>query len=204
MGISERKERERQEMRQRIIDASMAMFVEEGYEKTSIRNIADKIEYSPATIYLYYKDKDELLYDVQGEAFGQLLALFEKHVVSRSPWKRLEQLCETYVRFGLEQQELYTLMFINKAPMNVIDEDEHWANGQSAFDFLVNCVQDCMDKGLLRYKDVHAAALSIWAIGHGILSLNLCCRLKIIQSVEVPLEPMVMHIVQEFLRMIRQ
>ncbi len=204
MGISERKERERQEMRQRIIDASLAMFIEEGYEKTSIRNIADKIEYSPATIYLYYKDKDELLYDVQGEAFKQLLELFEQKVVSKSPWKRLEQLCETYVRFGIEQPELYTLMFINKAPMNVIDEDEYWANGQSAFDFLIDCVQACMDKGLLRYKDVPTAALSVWAMGHGILSLNLCCRLKIIQNEEVAVEPMVQHVVQEFLRMIRQ
>jgi AcrR family transcriptional regulator len=50
MGISERKERERQEMRERIIEASMKMFIEEGYEKTSIRNIAEKIEYSPATL----------------------------------------------------------------------------------------------------------------------------------------------------------
>ncbi len=81
-------------MRQRTTDASLAMFIEEGYEKTSIRNIADKIEYSPATIYLYYKDKDELLYDVQGEAFKQLLELFEQKVVSKSPWKRLEQLCQ--------------------------------------------------------------------------------------------------------------
>jgi AcrR family transcriptional regulator len=53
MGISDRKEREKQEMKQLIIDAAMRMFVEDGYEKTSIRNIADKIEYSPGTIYLY-------------------------------------------------------------------------------------------------------------------------------------------------------
>lgn len=203
MGITERKERERQEMRERIIEASMTMFVEEGYEKTSIRNIADKIEYSPATIYLYYKDKDELLYDVQGRAFEKLLQLFQEKATSKSPWKRLEQLCETYVRFGIEQKELYNLMFITQAPMNVINEHELWTNGQTAFDFLIDCVQDCMDKDLLRYKDVPTAALSIWAMGHGMVSLNLCCRFKIIQMEEHAMEPMVQHIVKEYLRMIK-
>ena len=72
MGILERKERDRVEMRERIINVAIEMFVKEGYEKTSIRNIAEKIEYSPATIYLYYKDKDELLYDVQAQAFEKL------------------------------------------------------------------------------------------------------------------------------------
>lgn len=64
MGISERKEREREEMKTMITTAAMKMFLEDGYAKTSIRNIADAIEYSPGTIYLYYKDKDELLFEV--------------------------------------------------------------------------------------------------------------------------------------------
>ena len=58
-------------MKKLIIDAALRMFVEDGYEKTSIRNIADKIEYSPGTIYLYYKDKDELLYAVQKDGRGK-------------------------------------------------------------------------------------------------------------------------------------
>jgi AcrR family transcriptional regulator len=100
MGITERKEREKTEMRQRIIDASIEMFLQEGYEKTSIRNIAEKIEYSPATIYLYYKDKDELLYDVQGQAFEKLYQAFKANAKSKDPMKRLEQIMLTYVRFG--------------------------------------------------------------------------------------------------------
>ena len=57
MGVTERRERERQAVRQEILDAARALFIEEGYEKTSMRKIAEKIEYSPTTIYLYFKDK---------------------------------------------------------------------------------------------------------------------------------------------------
>src|SRR5258706_10982902 len=107
MGITERKERDRVEMRQRIIDAAIQMFLEEGYEKTSIRNIAEKIEYSPATIYLYYKDKDELLYDVQGQAFEKLDLAFHEKATAIDSLKRLEQILFTYVRFGKNNPELY-------------------------------------------------------------------------------------------------
>ena len=62
MGILERKERDREDMRRLILGAARQLFLEQGYEKTSIRNIADVIEYSPATIYLYYKDKNELFF----------------------------------------------------------------------------------------------------------------------------------------------
>ena len=133
MGITERKERDRVEMRQRIIDAAIEMFLKEGYEKTSIRNIAEKIEYSPATIYLYYKDKDELLYDVQAQAFEKLDQAFREKVDAKDPLKRLEQIMKTYVCFGKKNPELYDLMFIIRAPMNVVEEKEMWPNCHDCF-----------------------------------------------------------------------
>ena len=72
-------------MRRKILDAAFEMFVEVGYERTSIRAIAEKIEYSPATIYLYYKDKDELLYEVQREAFDLLAKSFAPLAEIRHP-----------------------------------------------------------------------------------------------------------------------
>lgn len=203
MGISERKERERQEMRERIIEASMKMFIEEGYEKTSIRNIAEKIEYSPATLYLYYKDKDELLYDVQARAFDKLLQEFQSSVKSRSPMKRLEQICEAYIRFGLTQGELYSLMFIIRAPMNVVEDHEKWENGQAAYNLLFSAVSECIDKGLLRYKDAYTAALSIWSIGHGLIALNYCCRFKVMHLEDNQVEPLIQNTVREFLKLIK-
>ena len=43
-------------MKRKILEAAKALFLDQGFEKTSIRNIADAIEYSPSTIYLYFKD----------------------------------------------------------------------------------------------------------------------------------------------------
>ena len=203
MGIAERKERDRVEMRQRIIDAAIQMFLEEGYEKTSIRNIAEKIEYSPATIYLYYKDKDELLYDVQGQAFEKLDLAFHEKATAKDPLKRLEQILFTYVRFGKNNPELYDLMFIIRAPMNVMEEKELWTNGHDSFGFLVQCITECIEKKLIRFDDIMIAALSVWAMGHGLVSLDLRCRFKVMDMDEEAIAAAIEKSVHEYLKLIK-
>lgn len=179
MGVSERKEREKAEKKDLIRAAALKMFLEDGYAKTSIRNIADAIEYSPGTIYLYYKDKDELLYEVQAHAFQQLFNTFKAKVNSKDPLKRLEQLGKTYIKFGLENPELYDLMFIIRAPTNV-DEETHKDNGDSCFKYLVDCLRDCIENKLIRMTNVELASLEVWSMVHGLVSLDLRCRLKVL------------------------
>jgi AcrR family transcriptional regulator len=203
MGISERKERDKQEMRQRIIDAAMHMFLEEGYNKTSIRNIAEAIEYSPATIYLYYKDKDELLYEVQRHAFDKLYETFEAEATDPDPLVRLEQVCKSYVRFGLANPELYDLMFIIRAPMNV-DEKIHQTNGKDCFQIVYECLKECMDKNLVRFEDANVGMLSVWAMGHGLVSLQVRCRLKVLDLAEGDVSALLDRAIEDYLGMIKR
>ena len=73
MGIAERKEKQKLEIRKMILEASMKLFVDQGFDNVSIRKIADLIEYSPTTVYLYFKDKDEIFYDLHNIGFQKLL-----------------------------------------------------------------------------------------------------------------------------------
>jgi len=201
MGISERKEREREEMKQLIMAAALKMFLEDGYAKTSIRNIADAIEYSPGTIYLYYKDKDELLFEVQRHAYNKLLEAFKLHASSAQPLERLKQICKTYVYFGLENPELYDLMFIIRAPMNA-DESQHKSNGEDSFKFLIDTLQECMEQDLIVFKDLQLAALQVWAMGHGLVSLDIRCRLKVMALDDVTIRDTLNRSIIEYLNCI--
>ncbi|HVI48392.1 MAG TPA: TetR/AcrR family transcriptional regulator [Chitinophaga sp.] len=203
MGIAERKEREKADMRRRIVDAAIKMFVEEGYEKISIRNIAEKIEYSPATIYLYYKDKDELLHDMQGEAFIALGVMFEQKLTARDPLKRLEQLMQLYLQFAFDQPELYDLMFIIKAPMNTLKESEDWMNGLACYRFLEEIMEECVTQKLIRMHDVRLATLSAWAHAHGFVSLYLRCRLKISGFDEADIPKVIEKALKDYLKLLR-
>lgn len=204
MGIADRKEREKLEMKRLIMDAAMRMFVEAGYEKTSIRNIAEKIEYSPATIYLYYKDKDELLYDVQAQGFAQLLEIFRQKANAKDPLKKLGQMAKAYVEFGMAHPDIYDLMFIIRAPMNKVEEEgTKWMNGDACFQLLINNLEECMEKGLIRFTDKMVGALSVWSMVHGLVSLNVRCRIKISDLDEADIPAVLDTTIENYLNMIK-
>jgi AcrR family transcriptional regulator len=180
MGITERKERERQEMKSRIVEAATRMFLEEGFEKFSIRSIAEKIEYSPATIYLYFKDKNQLFYEVHEQGFAKLFERFEPLNRIENPMDRLYRMGEAYLRFAFENPEYYELMFIMKAPLNYLKEQQEvWEGGMKNFDFLQNTVRECQEQGLMKPVGVDIATMSIFSFVHGLVALALRDRFEI-------------------------
>lgn len=182
MGIAERKEREKTERRQAILAAAQRLFNEQGFEKVSMRNIAEAIEYSPATIYLYFKDKNELLFALQNQAFGQLRQAFESVFTIEHPAERLHALGHQYLKFAMEHPELFELMFIMTGPMEAVHargEATPWASGRAAFDRVVQVVQQGIDAGVFRSQDAETAALMVWGQVHGLAALFLRQRLMI-------------------------
>ncbi len=179
MGITERKERERGEMRDLILQGAQKLFLENGYEKTSIRGIADAIEYSPATIYLYYKDKNELLLALHAVAFQKMMQEFSVVATIPDPFERLVALGQQYIKFAIENPELYDLMFIMQAPMEALAcKDEIWDDGMKSFEFLEMILQDCISAGHFKsHRDIQTAALTIWSFMHGLITIYLKKRM---------------------------
>ncbi|MBC8154336.1 MAG: TetR/AcrR family transcriptional regulator [Bacteroidetes bacterium] len=176
MGITERKERERGEMRKLILEAAQRLFLDNGYDKVSIRNIADAIEYSPATIYLYYKDKNELLFALHQHGFAKMVAEFQPLLLLTDPFEKLKEMGRSYIRFAVQNPELFDLMFIMTAPMDNLDQ-ENWVEGDRAFDLLMEVVRECMDTGVFEQRDVRVCAMMIWSGIHGYTALFLRKRL---------------------------
>lgn len=77
MGTRERKERQREELRRLILETAAEIVSQEGMAHLSIRRLAERIEYSPRTIYLYFTDKEDLLRQMVEGAFGETLARLE-------------------------------------------------------------------------------------------------------------------------------
>lgn len=179
MGIVERKEREREEMRKLILEGAQKLFLTNGFEKVSIRNIADEIEYSPATIYLYYKDKNELFFALHQTAFTKLIEEFAPIAHIEQPMDKLIEMGRLYLRFAFENPELYDLMFIMTAPIETLAcREDVWEDGHRAFGILQQVVQACIDTGTLKHTNAEQAALLIWSTVHGLTALFLRKRLS--------------------------
>lgn len=174
MGVAERKERHKEELKKEILLAAKELFTQKGYEATSIRNIAEKIEYSPATVYLYYRDKDEIMHALHSEGFRMLVSYFADVVNEQDAFKRLKGLGYGYIKFCLENPDMYNLIFVMKDPMDHVSncEDDEWDEGDRAFDVLYKTVVDCQATGYFKGFEPYGLSLMIWSAMHGLCTLR--------------------------------
>ena len=174
MGISERREREQLELRQRILDTASEMFAEEGYTSVSMRKIAERIEYSPTTIYLYFKDKNDLLNQICEDTFAKLYQEVSTIREENSdPLECLRKGMRAYIEFGLKHPNHYEVTFI-KPIMEYLGEGIHpyeGSMGERAFNFLRSQVADTVAAGYLKKGDVDVMSQTLWAAMHGLTSI---------------------------------
>jgi len=182
MGIAERKEREREGVKDLILNAAREIFLTEGYENTSIRKIASKIEYSPGTIYLHYKDKNELLLSLHDKAFEcQMKALFLDVQDIADPLERLRATGRSYLQYGIDNPQDYELMFVLNCTMDALAvKQEFWSDGATAIGMLKENVKACIEAGYFQQDlNLDETSLLLWSQVHGIVSLYNSERLNI-------------------------
>lgn len=178
MGISERREREREGIRRKILDAARELFARDGYEAVTMRKIAEAIEYSPTAIYLHFKDKESLVRELCLTDFDSLAKAFQRIAREPDPLERLRKVGLAYADFALEHPNHYRLMFMTPHPAAVKDDEEtsrRKGNPEAdAYAFLLATVAEAIEKGLLRpdLKDPHLVAQAAWAGVHGVVSLH--------------------------------
>jgi AcrR family transcriptional regulator len=171
MSIIERKDREKAEMRKLILDAAMELLIDEGYANVSIRKIAAKIEYSPGSIYTYFKDKDSIYYALHNEGFA---ILYQKQLSAQGisdPRDRLIAHGRAYIDFALNNQQYYDIMFIMRNPEDIIAKLENWDNGHRSYELLKRNVIECKAAGFFKDQDPNSIAFLLWSVVHGIASL---------------------------------
>src|SRR5215471_14054574 len=148
MGVAERESRQKESTRQEILDAARDLFVNEGFDNVSMRKIAEKVEYAPGTIYLYFKDKAEILDTLCQQTFEKLHARME--AIRRDPGNPLEGLrrgLRTYIQFGIDNPNHYIVTFVLGKSRPEGHEQARKNAGMSCFECLASTVRNCMEAG---------------------------------------------------------
>lgn len=192
MGIAERKDRQKQAMRERILDASRRIVMREGFAALSMRKIADAIEYSPATLYLHFASRDDIAQALCAEGYAQLLEVFVPLAQIADPAERLKALGRAYVAFGVEHPQTYRLIFMEDPSYTgaalggyaasadtdtgtaaVSRQDE---SGDAAVLLMTGALDELKAASRLPASaEVLVWAEAFWATLHGIVALNLTC-----------------------------
>ncbi len=167
-----RREHEKEELRQTILKTAGALFLEQGYDRFSMRHLAEQIGYSVATLYLYFRDKDDLLFTVVDEGFSRFARqLSDAAASSADPRLRLEALGQAYVSFGLLNPVYYQLMFMWRVDFLTQARAGEQQPRLVAFRVLQDAVQAAMDAGVIQAGDAETCSDVLWAMMHGIVAL---------------------------------
>jgi len=169
MKASLRREKHREELRQIILDAAREIFVRDGYENFSMRKLARRIEYSPGSIYLHFKNREELFESLVEESFARLLkalTVLNNCNPDEDPVAVLRKGFRIYVDFGLRNVNDYRFAFMigrsaPKRPYRV----------HPAFEVLRQMVRRCVTEKRFRAVDVETVSQALWVSAHGVTSL---------------------------------
>ncbi len=179
MGSKERRDREREDTRGRILDAARTLFVELGVEATTMRAIADRLEYTAPAIYHHFADKESLLRELVTQDVGALGLLFQRLGEVADPVERMVRLGMGYVRFGLEHPQHYRLLFMTPGAKKEIRGENGCAveeNPESdAYAILHTAITEAVRAGRFRegYGDPDRVSQICWAAVHGLVSLHM-------------------------------
>ncbi|WP_028324143.1 TetR/AcrR family transcriptional regulator [Desulfatirhabdium butyrativorans] len=176
MGITERKERERERRRQQILIAARRVFSSRGYTRSTMEDIAKEAELSPGTIYLYFKSKDEL-YASLSVRILQYLNIRLKHITNQKdiePDRYIEALKEAM----FDVYEFDPVIVINMFQLQSNDiiknltpelKNEIRALSQSSFHVMSEIFEDGIRKGVFISRHPNALADVLWGIFSGLI-----------------------------------
>ncbi len=181
MGLKERKERERAEVREMILDVARDMFTTDGVDAVTMRAIAERIEYSPPVIYSHFADKHALIQELCYRDLRALAQAFGRIGQIDDPIERLRRIGLAYVDFALENPEQFRFTFMTPKPV----EDTGAVHAalkhnpeEDAYAFLRDTVAEGIVAGRFRpeFSDAEELSQMMWAVAHGVAALRIAKR----------------------------
>ena len=187
MGITERKKREKAKMQKLILDTANSLFSKGGLENISIRKIADIIEYSPATIYLHFKDKDEIINNLRNKSIDDFLKKLEEYSFIKDYFGRLKNLSSSWVEFAINNPQKYQLIFI-------INEKR---NDDRIFEYINPIVLQSISENRIKRMPVREGTMMLISFLHGLSYLFMTMKFEF--RTEIELKEYAENIVNRFL-----
>ncbi|MDB5017534.1 MAG: transcriptional regulator BetI [Mucilaginibacter sp.] len=172
MASKDRIQRLKDETRINILDASLQIVKEEGWQALSMRKIADVIEYTAPIIYEYFSNKEAILLELTRKGFlilaRDMKAAKEKH---RLPGKQLEAMWFAYWNFAFAEKELYQVMF--GVDVNCCELGKIMPEADVPADMVCEVIKDLMAPHKPTEDEVCTTYYTFWSVMHGLVSINI-------------------------------
>lgn len=163
-------------LREKILQQAIGIVYREGVERITMRALADALGYSPATIYLYFRNKDDLIRSIALHGFSLLEQAIRPNCAIRDPFEAVREVARSYVDFGLSHPELYRLMFQDFSVTHYTEQER--ARASTVWRLSRDVYARGVASGAFRRADPDTLTATGWALVHGFVLLALSHRLR--------------------------
>lgn len=170
----ERREREKEETKEAILLAAGDEFLENGYDKFSLRRVAERAGYAPSTIYLYFDNKDDLVFTICDVGFQRFVEGFQRAMAVEEPTRdKLFRIGQNYLDFAIKNPVHYQMMFMQRTDylIGAHPQDDQDVIKLQSLGVLQQVVAQAMEEGILPIGDVEAVSNALWGLVHGLAAL---------------------------------
>jgi AcrR family transcriptional regulator len=169
VGTKERRETEIEAFRSKIFDAASRILIDEGYEKLSIRKIANIIDYSPGAIYHYFSSKAEILLMLYEENEKKIAEkLIEIPIDESNPEDTYVNVIKTFINLTLEVPDHYTAVFLN--PIEILQDKVGMLREESISENFVRLYKVGIEAGKFDPYNFKTKIQLIWIYTNGLIS----------------------------------
>jgi Transcriptional regulator len=173
MSIKERKERERDKMRELILNTASQIISEDGIDNLSIRKIAGRIDYSPSIIYHYFKDKDEIINHLMKRNYRKIVsAISSAEEFSDEPEQKIKETMRRYIDLALQMPDEYMTILVSNSP-SILEHTSTLFHGASskrqALGILSQCLKDIFDSRDIDDNFIELTTQVIWTSTFGLI-----------------------------------
>jgi AcrR family transcriptional regulator len=179
MAVAARRLREKEARRQQILDAARDLFFQQGFESTTIEEIAERTELSKGAIYLHFPSKEEIYITLMLEGSQILYEMLRESVSVDLPADTLlRRLGQSYFRFYREYTGYFRMLFLYLSSVEVHQKitqelcDRCEATAKQSLNLVSNIIQKGIDHGLFRPCNSWEYALMTWTCMNGIILLG--------------------------------
>jgi AcrR family transcriptional regulator len=167
-----KRKRDSEATRTALLDAAQDVFLEHGYAGASVRRVAERAGVTHGTLYLYFRDKDDLLYQLSEELFRQLLARLRTLPRTLEPVARLREALHMILHFGLEFPGHYHIMMSMRPPHRNASSRQFGPLAEEVLGYLFDAVQRAAERGNWQVDDLQVTSHALVATVHGVIDLN--------------------------------
>ncbi|WML52264.1 TetR/AcrR family transcriptional regulator [Neobacillus sp. PS3-12] len=182
MGVSERKQKEKEIRRNDIIEAAERVFFTKGYSTSTMDDVAKEAEFSKRTVYVYFKSKEQLYFEIMIRGWKLLNTMLEEELntlLDGNSLQRLRQIGTTLFTFSQLQPNYFEAIVEYETgerdfEKGITDQsrEECYAEGEKIFRFLMTTLQQGVEEGSIRKDlDLLNTAVILWSSTIGVFNV---------------------------------